>query len=405
MTTSADGPAGSGPGVERPGTPGGAAATARAGSRPLALPDRLREARNRLLASPRFRRLAVRFPLTRLVARRRARALFDLCSGFVYSQVLLACVRLRVFEILSEGPQEPEALAERLRLRPDAAERLLGAAASLGLVERRRSGRFGLAGLGAALLGDRAVAAMIEHHPLLYADLSDPVALLRGEAPPTELSRYWPYARDQAPTRLADEQVAAYSELMSASQSLIAEQVLGALPLGRHRCLLDVGGGEGAFLTAAAARAPHLRLLLFDLPPVAARARSRFAAAGLSDRAEAFGGDFLSDPLPSGADLLSLVRIVHDHDDGEALALLRAARRALPEGGTLALAEPMAGTPGAEPIGEAYFAFYLLAMGSGRARRPEELFAMLREAGFDRLRLVPTPMPLQTRLILARAAS
>ena len=44
-----------------------------------------------------------RFPLTRPIARRRARELFDLCAGFVYSQVLLACVRLRLFEILAEG--------------------------------------------------------------------------------------------------------------------------------------------------------------------------------------------------------------------------------------------------------------------------------------------------------------
>jgi len=76
---------------------------------------------------------------------------------------------------------------------------------------------------------------------------------------------------------------------MAASQALIAGEVLDAYDLRRHRCLLDVGGGDGSFLIAAAARAPALRLMLFDLPPVAERARTRFAAAGL-DRARAIGG-------------------------------------------------------------------------------------------------------------------
>ena len=59
------------------------------------------------------------------------------------------------------------------------------------------------------------------------------------------------------------------------------------------------------------------------------------------------------------------------------LALLHAARRALPADGVLLLAEPMSGTAGAEPIGDAYFGFYLLAMGSGRPRTAEELRSML----------------------------
>jgi demethylspheroidene O-methyltransferase len=364
--------------------------------------DRFLEVRNRVLASPRFLRLATRFPPTRWIARRRARQLFDLCAGFVYSQVLLACVQLRVFEILSEGPQTAASLSGRLSLSPEAAERLLRAAASLRLLEHRGEGRFGLAALGAAVVGNPGIAAMISHHPLLYADLLDPVALLREQRQRTELAQYWPYAGAARPESLADDHVAAYSSLMSASQSLIADQVLDAYPLERHRILLDVGGGDGTFLAAAAARVPPLRGMLFDVPAVAERARARFATRGLSERTQVFGGDFFSDPLPEGADVVSLVRVVHDHDDDRALVLLRAVRRVVPEGGVLLLAEPMSATVGAEPIGDAYFAFYLLAMGSGRTRTPGELKDLLHTAGFGDVQLVATRMPLQTRLMVAR---
>jgi len=359
--------------------------------------------RNRLLGSARFQRWAAAFPVTRPIARRRARELFDLCAGFVYSQVLLACVRLRLFDLLATGPQSLSELATRMALPPDAAARLLAAAASLRLLERRGNDLYALGPLGATLVGNSAVLAMIEHHALLYADLADPVALLRGESPPAALAAYWPYAQANDPAQVEPARVAAYSALMSASQPLVADEILDAYPLRRHRCLLDVGAGDGAFAAAAARRAPKLRLMLFDLPAVAALAQARLDAAGLGDRAQVVGGNFLVDRLPEGADVVSLVRVIHDHDDASALAVLRAVRRVLARDGTLLLAEPMAGMAGAEPIGDAYFGFYLLAMGRGRARTPAELETLLRTAGFGRVERVPTRQPLQTGLLVARA--
>jgi demethylspheroidene O-methyltransferase len=326
--------------------------------------------------------------------------LFDLCAGFVYSQVLQACVQLRLFDALLGGPRTLGELGRELSLPPDAAVRLLDAAVALRLVERRSGGRFGLGALGAALMGNPGVTAMIEHHALLYADLRDPVALLRGEQRDTALGRLWPYADGGAPAHLGADEVAAYSALMAASQPLVAADVLAAYRLDRHRCLLDLGGGDGTFLIEAASSAPNLKLMLFDLPAVADRARERFAAAGLNGRAEAFGGDFRTDSLPDGADIVSLVRVVHDHDDDAALAILSAAWQALPPGGTLLLAEPMAGTPNAEGVG-AYFAFYLLAMGSGRPRRTDELAALLHTAGFTGVRLLATRRPMLVRVLVA----
>jgi len=364
--------------------------------------DHWHAACDRVVGNETFRRWAEAFPPTRWIARRRARAVFDLCAGFVYSQVLLACVRLRLLDILAERPQAVAVLARRISLTEEATGRLLAAAVALRLAEVRGDQRYGLGVLGRAIAGNAALAAMIEHHAALYADLQDPVALLQGRQAATALAAYWPYAGAAQPATLTAGSTAAYSMLMSTSQSLIADQVLAAHDFSRHRCLLDVGGGEGAFLTAVAARCPEPRLMLFDLPAVAENARARFAAAGLSARATAHAGDFLADPLPAGADAISLVRVLHDHDDPDALRILRAAHAALPEGGTLVVAEPMAGTRGAEAMGDAYFGFYLLAMGSGRARAPSRIAQMLALAGFAGARAVATPIPLQTGLVVAR---
>lgn len=365
------------------------------------LRDRWLALRNRLLASPGFQRWAAAFPFTRPIARRRARDLFDLCAGFVYSQVLYACIDLNLFDRLAAGPRLASDLAPLLDLPEAGALRLLKAAETLGLVERAGGGRFALGELGAALLGNPGVAEMVRHHAMLYRDLADPVALLKGTRGPTDLGSYWAYAGERRPDGLNGDRTRAYSDLMGVSQALIAGDVLDAYPLARHRRLLDIGGGNGAFLSAAGTRWPDLNLTLFDLPPVAEQARARFEREGLAHRAEAVGGDLFADPLPRGADCCSLVRVTHDHDDAPALAILKAARAALAPGGVLILAEPMSDTRGAEPIGEAYFGFYLLAMGSGRPRTPSELIAMLHTAGFSRARLRPTRRPLLTRLIVA----
>lgn len=357
--------------------------------------------RNRLVASSRFQRWAAGFPLTRRTAHRNTRALFDLCAGFVYAQVLFACVRLDLFGLLRDGPLPSETIARRLGLPPERCLTLLRAAVSLELIARLPDGRFALADLGAALIGNPSVALMIEHHAMLYADLADPVALLRGEAEPTRLAGYWPYADNASTAPIDPDSVAAYSGLMAASQALIAGDVLDALPLAGRACLMDVGGGEGVFLAHAARRYPNLALRLLDLPPVAERAAARLSAEGLGDRVACFGQTFLDAPLPVGADIITLVRVLHDHDDARAMALLRAVHAVLPPGGGLAIAEPLAGTAGAEPVGDAYFGFYLLAMGSGRPRTAGEISAMLTQAGFIGIREHSTRRPLLARLITA----
>lgn len=374
--------------------------------------------RDGCLASPGFQRWAAANPLTRPIARRRAQQLFDLMAGFVYSQVLLACVRLRAFDLLAVGPQPLAALAATWRLPEPAAARLLDAAVALRLLEHRGASGYGLGPLGAPMVGNAGLAAMVEHHAALYADLHDPLALLRrgaagegraagpngpnGPSGPSgqpgmqaALAGYWPYADTGDARGLAAEQVAAYSALMAASQPLVAGEILDAHDFSRHRCVLDVAGGDGSFLASVHARHPQLQLVLFDLPAVVARPSPRLPAS-----AQRVGGDFRLQPLPRGADLLTLVRVVHDHDDATVQALLRAAFEALPPGGRLLLAEPMAGTPGAQAMGDAYFGLYLLAMGRGRPRTAGQLTALLLAAGFTGVRRLRTRLPLQCSILV-----
>jgi demethylspheroidene O-methyltransferase len=369
------------------------------------------DARNRMIMDPGFQRFAMRNPLLRRTAQRHANSMFQVISGFVQTKALTAAVDAGIIRRLANGAATTAELAQGAGLALDAMQRLLGAARAIDLVEPAAPDLWVLGQRGAALASNEGALAMIEHHKIFYDDLADPIALLKRGRGQSRLADFWTYAPaagrgEPAATDAASWQgegegaVAPYSALMAASQPMVAEQVINAYRFDRHQCLMDVGGGHGAFLAQVAARHPRLSMKLFDLPAVVEGARPKLAAQGLSHIA-LHGGSFRDDPLPQGADVISLVRICHDHDDDVVRALLKKAHAALPVGGRLLIAEPMAQTPGAETMGDAYFGLYLWAMGSGRPRTAQAYLALLAEAGFTTAREVRTALPMAARLIVA----
>lgn len=360
--------------------------------------------RNAIFGHPRFQYWAARLPLIRWIARSRANAAFDLLAGFTYSQVLRAYVEGGVFAVLADGPISAGDVAARMHLSESAALTLLRAGRPMMLSEEVTPGQWMLGEQGAVFHTNPGVQAMVRHHRLLYADLADPLALLRADRrDPTELSRFWTYAGALHGVAERGEQTAEYSELMAASQHFVADEVLASVSFRGVKRLLDVGGGHGAFLAAIGTAHPHLELGLFDLPQVVETGSKVLGEAAGAHRVTAHPGNFFKDSIPQGYDMVSLVRILHDHDDAPAQDLLANIRASLAPGARLLIAEPMARIPGAEAMGEAFFGLYLWAMGSGRARSPAEITAMLRAAGFSSARVVATAQPVNASVIIARA--
>ena len=369
-------------------------------SNKLSLKARWVMRRNAILGSARFQRWASRTPIIRGIARRKAAAQFDLVAGFIYSQILLAHVESGLIGFLTGTLRSFDEVAAYLALEPDATERLLRAGTALQLVESPQLGLWALGEAGAALSANAGAMAMIRHHPLLYRDLADPLALLaKGRREETALSAFWSYASrdsDRAGSATQD-----YSALMAATQPMVAAQALDAYDFSHHRRMLDIGGGSGGFTQQVMAAAPDLHVGIFDLPEVIDGAESRLAAPVAQGRVTLHRGSFKIDAVPYGYDLITLCRIAHDHDDDVVAALFAAIHAALPANGRLLIIEPLAESASAPRMGDAYFGLYLWAMGSGQPRSESRLRAMLAEAGFSHVKAAKTALPIIASLLVA----
>lgn len=355
--------------------------------------------RNRILGSLKFQNWAAKVPVFRMVARRKAAGQFDLIAGFVYTQITYVFVQSDLIGFLASRPRNFSEIVDFLDLSPAATERIVKAGAALKLCELPQDDVWTLGQVGAALSVNDGAMAMIRHHALFYRDLADPFALMSQQGGVnSELSAFWTYASD---TPDSAEAAAPYSDLMRATQPMVWQQILGRYPFARHQKMLDIGGGSGAFVEAVGTSSPDLKLGVFDLPDVAPLARDRFAGSPLERRVKVHSGSFRQDPIPGGYDLVTLIRILHDHDDDVAQALLAKVFKSLPKTGKLLIVEPMAETRGAEGMGDAYFGLYLWAMGSGRPRSFSENAQMAKNAGFSAVKEISTPLPMIAKALVA----
>ena len=344
--------------------------------------------RNRLLADSKFQRWAARTPLVRRIASKKAVELHHLTAGFVYTQTLTAVVQSNLLAVLQGRIESTKSVAAMCGLTPRAAHTLLTAAQALKLTEEVSRG-FWMVGE----LGNPGVADMVRHHSVLYRDLADPLAVLKHRHS-TGLRDYWSYVPGG---NHPEEGHKEYSQLMSSSLALISDHILDTVPMNDYQSLIDVAGGTGHFARMVTKRYSHITASVLDLPEVVSEAKNQLPNSDIRFVAT----DMFRSPLPQDVELFSLIRVLHDHDDEPVNGLLSRLCSALKPGGHLLIAEPMAGTPGAEPIGDTYFSFYLWAMGSGRPRTAEELTAMCLAAGFSAVREFKTPIPALTRVLVA----
>jgi hypothetical protein len=163
------------------------------------------------------------------------------------------------------------------------------------------------------------------------------------------------------------------------------EAVAAVADLSGVSIAVDVGGGNGALLTALLRRNPTLSGVIFDTEEVVAGAGPALQA--FPGRLQAVGGDFF-DALPAGGEVYLMSQVLHDWDDPSCRRILTAVRAAMEPGRRLLLVERLL-EPESGPMH--YLSdINMMVNLHGRERTLPEFTQLLTETGFDAPSVVRT---------------
>jgi cyclopropane fatty-acyl-phospholipid synthase-like methyltransferase len=174
---------------------------------------------------------------------------------------------------------------------------------------------------------------------------------------------------------------AGFDALVKGNDAPAASALAQAMDFAKMGTVVDIGGGHGGFITAILQAHPGVRGILTELDRALPGARAHLAANGLADRCDVVACDFFTDPLPPGADGYLLAHIIHNWDDEQALAILRAVRAAIPDDGRLLLVEAIIPDDDSPHLAKD-LDIRLLTIVPGGERTESEYARLLATAGF-----------------------
>jgi SAM-dependent methyltransferase len=118
-----------------------------------------------------------------------------------------------------------------------------------------------------------------------------------------------------------------------------AQACLAYHDFSRYRRILDIGGNSGEFALRICRNYPDVQATVFDLPLVCEIGLEHLRSEPEAGRIDFIKGNALTDPLPTGFDLVTFKSMLHDWPDGEAWRLLTRACESLKPGGALLVFE------------------------------------------------------------------
>ncbi|MEU4657820.1 methyltransferase [Streptomyces sp. NPDC023723] len=265
-------------------------------------------------------------------------ALSDVVTPFAVRVV----ATLRIPDLLDGGSAPADDLAARTGAEPDALRRVLRHLVTRGITAEPEPGVFAMTPLG-KLLGTGHASRLRDWLDLrgglgrsdqAFSGLLDSVLTGRPAFDGLFGRDFW---QDLA---AEPERGAAFAALMSTQLRVVADEVAKAYAWDGVTHVVDVGGGNGRQLATILQAHPKLRGTLLDLPATTAQAAPVLAEAGVTDRVGVHPGSFF-DPLPCGADLYLLSRVLHDWNDEKAAEILQRCAQALGDTGKLLIVEPV----------------------------------------------------------------
>lgn len=315
---------------------------------------------------------------------------FRQACSYWQSKILLTALRLDLFTVLADQALSATVLATRIGAAERGLTALLDALVALGLLVKQDHHYANTSFASAAL--DRSKPSFCGSMPLFdaycwerWGQLEDTI---RGGPSRGQDTLFY---ADPLGTELL-------LRALHADALRLAPALAARLDVRQRRRLLDLGGGAGTYAIALCQVNPELTAVLFDLPGPLALAQTVVSAAGLTDRIAFIAGDFRTDALPRGFDLVLLSNILHGQSAETNQRILSEVYRALEPAGELVLRDVLMNEGRTRPTFGALFAVNLLLHSApGRCYTLGEVSGWLTEAGFRDLEILEANAVLRAR--------
>lgn len=312
--------------------------------------------------------------------------------GFQKIRILLTAYELGLFTALGSKRKTAAEAAKVLKTKIHSTEQLMNALCSLGLLSKNKD-RFSNTSL--------ALRFLVHGRPDFIAGLMHVVQMWDSWSTLTQAVRQGKSVLGQPLDKRAKPWLTAFIAAMDERARQQARRVASLLDLCGVSSVLDVGGGSGAYAMAFARSGPRIKATVFDLPGVVPLTRNYIKQAGLSAKVKTVSGNYKTDDLGSGFDLVFLSAIIHSNSSAENCALIRKCVKALKAQGQVVVQDFIMNEDRIKPAFGAIFALNMLvATEAGDTYTEGEVRAWMQDAGLSGIKRKDTAFG--TALIIGR---
>jgi hypothetical protein len=319
----------------------------------------------------------------------------DSLFSIMKARGLMAAVSLGIFDALATNSKSAQELAHELDLDLTSLELLLRCMVWCGYLEQA---------------GDRYTLSQLSRNTMLHQSKMDLTAFVKWNYVQwrmvEQLEQVLKTGRgaDFHSTMTDPNEWSWYQEAMLEIARFDAPLLAKCVPVrpGASK-LLDLAGSHGLLGAAICRRHPPMRSLVVDLPSAIEQVQTLSIREGIADIVEYRSGDIRTSDLGRENDVVLLANILHHFLPEQNSATIRRIRGCVPVDGTIAiwdLETPDPQSPPSEGDGAALF-FRLTS--SALCYSGKQYAAWLRDAGFDRIRIIRPRLRPGYILVVGRA--
>ncbi len=301
----------------------------------------------------------------------------EFASSFQKSRILLSGFELDLFTNVDESGSTAYQIACKLNLDIHACDRLLNALASLGFLTKQNLLFFNT---------PESYCFLSKRSPDYLGGLMHTNHLWNTWSNLTKVVKTGKSAHPEEINVRGDDWLFAFISAMHDRATKQAPGQLSGLDISDVRSLLDVGGGSGAYSMEFVSRKPDMEATVFDLPNVVPITRHFVDKEGFSGKIQTCTGDYTTENLPEGFDLVFLSAIIHSNSLEVNGDLIKKCFKALNKNGKIIIQDWIMNNERTKPTAGAIFAINMLVgTEAGDCFTEEEVFGMLETAGFGNI--------------------